>query len=183
MTARALPRPQLAASAAPHMKQSDPAAIVETLAEMIHATASVVHEAAAVRRVDVTDEKWAAHTAPNRYIATELREQIAAVCGPRRQWERATAFHVKDDAHVTLAMVWNTRRKYEEAGYEVSLKTDDNDRDLLNVWVRARLPIPAPTWTPEVVEAYREALGITDDDSDRIDAEVAHLTAEQKGAA
>jgi hypothetical protein len=60
-------------------------------------------------------------------------------------WELATAFDVRDDAHITVASVWATRRKFAAAGWQTRL-VSDVDSDTLQVQVRPRPGCARPTF-------------------------------------
>jgi hypothetical protein len=89
-----------------------------------------------------------------------------------RPWELATAFDVRDDAHITVAAIWRSRRRFAAVGWETRLVSDP-DSDALQLQVRPRPGCARPTygtvretpkWTDATVEAYREALALTEDD-------------------
>jgi hypothetical protein len=103
-----------------------------------------------------------------------LARDAEAVRAPaERPWELATAFHRLDDAEVTVAAVWRTRRKFAAVGWETRL-VSDVDSDALQLQVRPRPGCARPTygtvretpkWTNATVEAYRQALGAEDDET------------------
>lgn len=177
------PRPQLAASAAPDMSHTDPDAARETLAEMVYATASMLHEARVARGRDVTDEKWQAFrdtdvTRPNPAVEA-LRPEIARVLGARR-WEVATAFDVRDDAGVTFDTIVRVRAAYDRVGWETALKSDAENFGRLNLWVRPTLAVPAShDEATALLDAMRQADG---DVGDALDAEIAHTLSETEAA-
>jgi hypothetical protein len=89
-----------------------------------------------------------------------------------RPWELATAFDVRDDAHITVAAIWRSRRQFAAVGWETRLISAP-DSDAIQLQVRPREGCARPTygtaretpkWTDTTVDAYREALGLTDDD-------------------